>query len=68
VGAYPREFRKLFDKHSYDCTLDNHFGQGCIHVRIDFDFETRAGIDNYLSFLNEASELVVIYAFSVRFV
>jgi hypothetical protein len=66
VGAYPREFRKLIDKHSYDCTLDDHFGQGCIHVCVDF--ETRAGIDNYLSFLNEASEVVVLYAFSVRFV
>ena len=37
VGAYLRELRKLFDEYGYDGALYGHFGQGCVHCRIDFD-------------------------------
>jgi FAD/FMN-containing dehydrogenase len=37
VGAYLREFRALLDRYDYECSLYGHFGDGCIHVRIDFD-------------------------------
>ena len=40
VGAYLRDFRKLLEKFGYGCDLYGHFGQGCIHTRIDFDLET----------------------------
>ena len=59
VGEYLRKLRALFDKYGYGCDLYGHFGQGCIHTRIDFDLETRAGIDKYLRFIDEAAHLVV---------
>jgi len=59
VGEYLRKLRALFDKYGYGCDLYGHFGQGCIHTRIDFDLETREGIDKYLRFLDEAARLVV---------
>ena len=40
VGPYLREFRKLLEKFGYACSLYGHFGQGCIHTRIDFDLKT----------------------------
>jgi FAD/FMN-containing dehydrogenase/Fe-S oxidoreductase len=59
LGEYLRELRKLFDKYQYGCCLYGHFGQGCVHTRIDFDLETREGIETYKSFMDEASTLVV---------
>ena len=43
VGDYLRDFRKLLDKHGLDCALYGHFGQGCIHCRINFDLTSKAG-------------------------
>jgi hypothetical protein len=65
VGDYLRDFRKLLDKYRYDCALYGHFGQGCIHVRIDFDLETHAGIDKYVHFISDAADLVVSYGGSL---
>lgn len=61
VGAYLRDFRKLLEKFGYKCDLYGHFGQGCIHTRIDFDLKTHDGIETFHSFLNEAVDLVVSY-------
>ena len=58
IGPYLRDLRALLDKHGYRCTLYGHFGQGCIHTRIDFDFRTTPGIENYRAFTQEAAELV----------
>lgn len=65
VGAYLRDFRQLVEKYSYDCDLYGHFGQGCIHTRIDFDLETHEGIQIFHAFLNEAADLVVSYGGSL---
>ncbi len=65
VGHYLRDLRKLLEKHGYNCSLYGHFGQGCIHTRIDFDFRTVEGIRNYRAFINEASDLVVSYGGSI---
>ncbi len=61
VGKYLREFRKLMDEFEYDAALYGHFGQGCIHCRINFDLFTREGIDKYLKFIDRASDLVMKY-------
>ncbi|HEY1587422.1 MAG TPA: FAD-binding oxidoreductase, partial [Polyangia bacterium] len=37
LGAYLREFRALLDRYEYGCSLYGHFGDGCVHTRIDFD-------------------------------
>ncbi|HEX4997805.1 MAG TPA: heterodisulfide reductase-related iron-sulfur binding cluster [Terriglobia bacterium] len=36
-GEYLRDLRRLLDHHGYRCSLYGHFGQGCIHARIDFE-------------------------------
>ena len=37
----------LLDEFGYDAALYGHFGQGCIHCRIDFDLDTADGIRQY---------------------
>jgi FAD/FMN-containing dehydrogenase/Fe-S oxidoreductase len=65
VGGYLRDLRKLFDKYQYACALYGHFGQGCIHTRIDFDLQSAPGIEKYTSFMDEATSLVVSYGGSL---
>jgi FAD/FMN-containing dehydrogenase/Fe-S oxidoreductase len=61
VGEYLRDLRGLFDKYDYHPSLYGHFGQGCIHTRIDFDFGSEKGIQKYRAFTREAAELVVTH-------
>ena len=61
VGSYLRDLRKLFDKYEYHPALYGHFGQGCIHCRVDFDVMTAPGIRKWRSFMEEATDLVVRY-------
>jgi FAD/FMN-containing dehydrogenase/Fe-S oxidoreductase len=65
VGDYLRDLRKLFDKYQYACALYGHFGQGCIHTRIDFDLQSAQGIEKYKAFMDDASSLVVSYGGSL---
>jgi FAD/FMN-containing dehydrogenase/Fe-S oxidoreductase len=59
VGIYLRALRKLFEKYKYGCSLYGHFGDGCIHTRIDFGLKTKDGIEKYKNFVREAAELVM---------
>ncbi|HEU4684885.1 MAG TPA: FAD-linked oxidase C-terminal domain-containing protein [Nitrospira sp.] len=59
LGEYLRELRQLFNRYEYGCSLYGHFGQGCVHTRIDFDLETADGIKKFRSFLFDAADLVL---------
>ena len=59
IGDYLRDIRKLFKKHNYTCSLYGHFGEGCLHTRIDFDLTTDEGIKKFRNFTAEAAEIVV---------
>ena len=65
LGEYLRELRKLFNKYDYACALYGHFGQACVHTRIDFDLETSDGIRKFRSFLFEAADLVLSFGGSL---
>jgi FAD/FMN-containing dehydrogenase/Fe-S oxidoreductase len=59
LGVYLRQLQKLFEKFDYTADLYGHFGQGCVHCRIDFDFRTDAGVAKFRTFMQEAADLVV---------
>ncbi|MGW2646980.1 FAD-binding and (Fe-S)-binding domain-containing protein [Streptomyces sp. NPDC001393] len=59
LGAYLRDFRALLAAHALRGTPYGHFGDGCIHVRIDFDLLTEAGIGRFRRFSEELADLVV---------
>ncbi len=65
VGPYLRDLRALLDRFEYKCALYGHFGDGCIHTRIDFDLRSRAGIDKYRRFVREAAQLVIGHGGSI---
>ncbi len=61
LGDYLRDFRKLLESYGYDCSFYGHFGDGLLHVRIDFDLLTAGGIAKWRRFLDDAAELVIGY-------
>src|SRR5207237_6695230 len=65
MGDYLRDFRKLLEKYGYACALYGHFGQGCLHTRIDFDLVSKEGIAKYRDFTAEAADIVVGYGGSL---
>ena len=65
LGHYLRDFRQLLNKFGYRSDLYGHFGQGCVHTRIDFDLVTAEGIAHYKNFVTEAAHLVVKYGGSL---
>jgi FAD/FMN-containing dehydrogenase/Fe-S oxidoreductase len=59
LGDYLRRLHQLLAKFGYKCALYGHFGQACVHLRINFDLVTAAGIKNFRAFMEEAADLVV---------
>jgi FAD/FMN-containing dehydrogenase/Fe-S oxidoreductase len=65
LGGYLRDLRKLLDRYEYIGDFYGHFGQGCLHTRINFDLFTAPGIAKFRSFIEEAADLVVSYGGSL---
>ncbi len=65
VGDYLHDLRDLFKQYNYDVALYGHFGQGCIHCRINFDLVTAEGIAQYKKFTGDAARLVIRYGGSL---
>ncbi len=65
VGDYLRDFRDLLEEFDYHAALYGHFGQGCIHCRIDFRLSTAHGVRQWRQFLTRAAELVASYGGSL---
>ena len=59
LGIYLRAIQKLQAKFGYHSSMYGHFGHACVHMRIDFDFETKAGIAKFREFMEEAADLCV---------
>ncbi|MFE1309052.1 FAD-binding and (Fe-S)-binding domain-containing protein [Streptomyces sp. NPDC058755] len=65
LGPYLRDFRALLAAHGLRGTPYGHFGDGCIHVRIDFDLLTEAGVGRFRRFSEELADLVVAHGGSL---
>ncbi|MGW2513419.1 FAD-binding and (Fe-S)-binding domain-containing protein [Streptomyces scopuliridis] len=65
LGAYLRDFRALLAEHGLRGTPYGHFGDGCIHVRIDFDLLTEDGVRRFRRFSEEVASLVVAHGGSL---
>ena len=59
LGTYLRLLHQMLAKYGYHCALYGHFGDACVHMRIDFDLVTEAGIKNFRAFMEEAADMVV---------
>lgn len=65
LAEYIRDLRALLDRYGYRAPLYGHFGEACLHPRIDFDLVTEKGIRDFRSFLDSAADLCVRYGGSL---
>ncbi len=65
LGGYLRDLRKLFADFDFKGALYGHFGHGCVHNRINFDLQSKAGIAKFRTFMEAAADLVVGYGGSL---
>ncbi len=65
LGSYLRELFALMRRYGYRSPMYGHFGQGCVHLRINFDFESEGGVARYLEFIDLAADIVVAHGGSV---
>jgi FAD/FMN-containing dehydrogenase/Fe-S oxidoreductase len=59
LGSYLRDLHKIMKGYGYRSALYGHFGHACVHMRINFDLQSKEGIANYRKFVEEAADLVV---------
>ncbi|WP_449486510.1 FAD-binding and (Fe-S)-binding domain-containing protein [Streptomyces avidinii] len=65
LGAYLRAFRALLAEHGLRGSPYGHFGEGCVHVRIDFDLVTAAGVARFRAFSGAMADLVAAHGGSL---
>ncbi|NSC22345.1 FAD-binding oxidoreductase [Streptomyces albus subsp. chlorinus] len=65
LGAYLRDFRALLREFGLRGLPYGHFGDGCIHVRIDFDLMGEAGIATFRAFSTALADIVVAHGGSL---
>ena len=65
LGQYLRGITALMAEYGYRSPLYGHFGQGCVHLRINFDFSTPEGIKSFREFLDRAADLVLSFGGSL---
>ncbi|MFI1100871.1 FAD-binding and (Fe-S)-binding domain-containing protein [Streptomyces melanogenes] len=65
LGPYLRDFRALLREHGLRGTPYGHFGDGCVHVRIDFDLMSAAGVARFRRFSEELADLVAAHGGSL---
>ena len=65
LAGYLRDLYALIDRYGYRGIPFGHFDEGCIHVRISFDFSTDAGVGAFRSFMRDAARLVASYGGSL---
>jgi len=59
LGNYLRAITKLMGEYGYRSPLYGHYGQGCVHTRINFDFRSREGLRKFREFIDRAADVVL---------
>jgi FAD/FMN-containing dehydrogenase/Fe-S oxidoreductase len=65
LGAYLRRLTALMGEYGYRTPIYGHFGQGCAHMRPNFDFRTPEGVRNFREFIERAADLVLSFGGSL---
>jgi FAD/FMN-containing dehydrogenase/Fe-S oxidoreductase len=65
LGSYLRQLWALMKEYGYRSPMYGHFGQGCVHTRINFDLETESGIRKFRAFLDQATDIVIAHGGSI---
>ncbi|MDY6999685.1 MAG: FAD-binding and (Fe-S)-binding domain-containing protein, partial [Actinomycetota bacterium] len=65
LADYLRGLDELMARFGLSGASYGHFGEGCMHMRIDFDLLSAAGVRAYRDFVEQATDLVVSLGGSV---
>jgi len=65
LGAYLRKLAALMKEYGYRSPLYGHYGQGCVHMRINFDFRSQEGLKKFREFIDRAADLVLTFGGSL---
>ncbi len=65
LGAYLRDFEALMSEHGRTGLPYGHFGEGCLHIRIDFPFDRPDGTAAYRDFVFAAARLAAHHGGSI---
>ena len=65
LGEYLRAITKLMTEYGYRSPLYGHYGQGCVHMRINFDFRTAEGMRQFREFIDRAADVVLCFGGSL---
>ncbi len=52
-------------EYGYSSPLYGHYGQGCVHMRINFDFRTEPGVVKFREFIERAADVVLSFGGSL---
>ena len=59
LGDYLRAITKLMAEYGFRSPLYGHYGQGCVHTRINFDFRSVEGLRVFREFITRAADVVL---------
>jgi FAD/FMN-containing dehydrogenase/Fe-S oxidoreductase len=65
LGDYLRDFERLLREFGLSSMPYGHFGDGCVHARIDFPLSEKDGTKVFRDFLLEAARVVSSYGGSI---
>ncbi|HWD02808.1 MAG TPA: FAD-binding and (Fe-S)-binding domain-containing protein [Amycolatopsis sp.] len=65
LGSYLRGFKELMGEHDLRSVVYGHYGEGCLHVRLDFDLLSDPGKARFRQFLEQAADLVAAHGGSL---
>jgi FAD/FMN-containing dehydrogenase/Fe-S oxidoreductase len=65
LGNYLRAITKLMAEYGFRSPLYGHYGQGCVHTRINFDFRSVEGLRKFREFITRAADVVLSFGGSL---
>ncbi|WP_436786189.1 FAD-binding and (Fe-S)-binding domain-containing protein [Yinghuangia sp. YIM S10712] len=65
LASYLRELHTLMGRFGLRGLPYGHFGEGCVHIRFDFDLLSPGGIASFRGFSSELAELVIAHGGSL---
>ena len=65
LGAYLRDLQALMDRHGLSGLMYGHFGDGCVHVRIDFPLDQESGVPIFREFMEQAADVAASFGGSL---
>jgi FAD/FMN-containing dehydrogenase/Fe-S oxidoreductase len=65
LGKYLRAISALMAQYGFRSPLYGHYGQGCVHMRVNFDFHSAEGIRTFREFIDRAADVVLSFGGSL---